>query len=280
MMRHITPQIRELGGIVVEQEQFGKTTPNETDCPVVVAGTIAKDNYRGPFYSTAKRLFPERKVSEVPLTGMTADETEAFVAKLPSGKVDPKLVAYYSMGVPLLAQRFAKAKSAQEIEWRGRDYIRHAVRYNGANIRELATYLQMPVPAEFYPGSSDAPAHQIYTNLGYAERERASLAREGVVEESPLFVAPESERIYNAMLQNEHGLSEIEIYIPQMSAEDFTRLREAFGWDPSERVYSERGDQYGDYTQRKSNPQEPRCFGLISGSQAGGIDQQMAQSMR
>lgn len=254
LLNRVTPEIEASGGLIIGQEQFEKQEvgSDETDRSVIVTATITKDFNRGGFHYGVRNLFPGREVSEMILSGMPADQTESFVAKLPRGEVAPELIAYYSMGVPLLARRFARAGSTAQIEREGMGYVRHATTYNAVDVRGLADFLQMPVPAEFFPGRSTDRNKQIYSRVDHAERERAALVEKGIVEESPLFVAAESERIYNAMLQNEGGLSEIEIFIPQMSPADFARLQQALGWDPSSRVGTERGVQVGDYRQEKS----------------------------
>lgn len=254
LVNRVTPEIEASNGLVIGQEQvrYEEAEPDTTDRSVVVTATITREFNRGGFHYDVRHMFPEREVSEIILPGMPADETESFVAKLPRGEIEPDLVAYYSMGVPLLARRFMQADSADSIERRGIEYVRQATDYNTRDVRDLAKFLQMAVPVEFMPGSSTAPNKQIYFYLDEAEKERAKLSRQDIFEESPVFVAPESERIYNAMLQNENGISEIEIYIPQMSAEDFARIQQALGWDSYHDFFTEHGQQTGDYRQELS----------------------------
>jgi hypothetical protein len=257
LANHITPKIEAAGGLVVSQQQIEQKTVegDTTEGPVVVTITMttAKGSNRRSLHGSISDLFPGREVNDLILPGMPDHETGDFVAKLPKGSLEPELIAYYSMGVPLLAQRFSQASSTDQIERAGMTYIRQATKYNVQAVRHIAaSFLQMPVPTEFMPGASTV-GRQIYQSLQQAERVRAKLDKQGAIEESSLFVAPESERVYNAMLQSEDGMSEIEIFIPGMSVEDFARVQQALGWDSSRKTYDEeKGPCVGDYRQDKS----------------------------
>lgn len=70
--------------------------------------------------------------------------------------------------------------------------------------------------------------NHLYDNLHRVLLEQKELEKEGILEESPMFVTPESESIYDSMLASEEAL--IDIFIPNLKLDDFRRLQQAFGY--------------------------------------------------
>ncbi len=100
----------------------------------------------------------------------------------------------------------------------------------------MEEYINIPAPENTLTALSDAALSlkqlKIYDSLFTAfERRQELLARINVMEESPLFLAPESEGIYDAMLRgDENSQAWIDIIVPIIDEDGLSRLKQAFGF--------------------------------------------------
>lgn len=213
-----------------------------------------KQGYNGSIFAshTPNAIFDTNSVSEaakksgVPslqfeLPGMSKSETTAYLATFPKSadqRLSKDQIVEYSIGIPLLVQQLM---------------IPGINEYVAARI--AAKYLQSNVARAYDKGVRDALHGRLLqlrpnSNIAKALHELATFdyhlyddihivlelmrkanERTGYVEESPLFVAIESEQAYEQILstRTDHTHAMLEIFIPTMSYKDMERAKHAFG---------------------------------------------------
>lgn len=204
---------------------------------------------------------PEYRLVTHTLRGMTQQEIGEYMARFSSQKenslLTPEEIASYSLGVPLLAKRMLSSFVTKNIA------ISMAAQYLAENFgkeiisdREVKEaqrkYLAMPVPQEISDGihnlNRDGWKRMFYKKLNHALDTQDKLSKRGVEEESPLFVAPESDQIYNEMIVRFAEKANIDIFVPSLELEDFGRIQRAFGfvgWQGYKEFESTRARMFG-----------------------------------
>jgi len=223
-----------------------------SDSPCYDMEKLQEEGFQGSIFvaETNERM---RSISEIAskaglpmmvftLPGMDEKEAGDYLETLSiSGNrvLTPDQIITYSLGIPLLMQEIATPGITEAMA-----------------ARIAAKYLQMCLPQAWRPEvlreaqgkylnivPNEKVLHalnelaglgkdQIYDDLYMVMTRREEIAkRTGIVEESPLFVAPESEAIYNAMLQKKRDsdTARIEIFVPGLGKVDFNRIKQALG---------------------------------------------------
>jgi hypothetical protein len=201
------------------------------------------------FEPSIRKQFSEFSLNIIPVKAMTEDEIGSFLSVHPEkdrATVPLNLVAKYSLGIPLLAERMLFPGLDEDLISRmTASYLRGssgAVFYRGEP-QELEKYLRDRIPQKvtekLFEMATSFNQTNIYDSLDVALAERQKLVLKGIFEESPLLVAPESEEIYQYMLQKGDD-AWIDIIVPELNGNDLLRLQQAFG------------DKWGNYNESES----------------------------
>jgi len=206
---------------------------------------VTTETIGGPHIDDIRDIIAERRPELAVVThilpGMNGNEIRAYMESLPAkGKSSLSLeeVATLSLGIPLLVgqlnqeglsaavaakisagylkRSFPKARSKMKIQKASEPYLRLKI---ASPI--LQAYEEM---YERTFGSS-----YIYESLQVVLQRQKILESRGIFEESPLFIAPESEGIYDAMLQST-GIAALDIFAPSLSPENFYCFKRALGF--------------------------------------------------
>lgn len=172
------------------------------------------------------------------LPGMNSQETNAYVDSLDLSKatITEGQVAYYSLGVPLLAQRLLLPGLTEDSAARiAAGFILRNFGRRWISDEEMRSaqrdYLQVTIPSDVEKAIGQMDRFQgpqyMYRELNRVLVGQEDQKKAGVDEESPLFVAPESEQIYNEMLDKFE--SRIEIFVPNLTPADAARMNQALG---------------------------------------------------
>ena len=224
--------------------------------------------HTGPFITTAtpfenrhigdglsKKGFS--RVTTYQLQGMNSQEITDYVAGIMDrnrSSLTAEQIAQYSLGIPFLAQQLTHSTVTEDIAaLMSADYLRSAIMYPYARLilNEARPFLNIPIPDETASALDEIAGNgrerHIYSSVYSALSRREQLREQGVQEESPFFVAPESEAIYDKMMAlagNEGARAIIEIVAPNLEPEDIERIQQALGYS------------YGRYDETRSTRME------------------------
>lgn len=190
----------------------------------------------------AAQKIPGIEVKRVFLKGMSEQETEDYVASVTGLDInDPnaKMIIQYSLGIPHLANLLSLPGITEEgatkvtAKYLKLPLIRLRAFTPDSARCALQPYLQMDLPDGVLKHVREMLgsiySDHIYDDLHEVLQQRNKLMEAGVIEESPLFIAPESEDIYDTMLRS-NGRAHIDIFVPELTQEDLLRLQQAFGY--------------------------------------------------
>lgn len=176
------------------------------------------------------------------MKGMNLEETREYLRKISYGQqttLIPEQIVEYSMGVPLLIERLTSDATLTEdsAEIIAVEYLRQNFPGTPKDDlqEELPTYLEIQPPIQVIERLTEIdlmqPKH-IYQDLGRVLERKKALEKKGIFEESPLFLAPQSVEIYNQMLalSGSDVLVEIDIFVPELTHEEYLKLGEALGF--------------------------------------------------
>ena len=219
------------------------------------------DNYEGHLVTTAtpyeaqevrekaEEDFPGRQIITITVPGMTQAEIGDYIDTLPEidqATLSREDLVKYSLGVPYLAQQLAfpgiDAEMAPAIAG---IYFYHNIRGSfKPEIRQAAAeqYLNVPLPEEVVQAIEEATSgytiRTIYDRLySVLDRQKSLREKQGVIHESPLFIAPESRAIYDSMLGSDKHTS-IDIVVPELTHQELEQIKQALG------LTSGKQDQY------------------------------------
>lgn len=202
----------------------------------------------------AVKNIPGISVQVIDLPGMNKKEILEYITRLKhTNTLSSDQIASYSMGIPLLAEKMALSGIDAHIASQlAAQYLKESFRQvvtSNQLVSVIRPFLQMPVPTDtqnrFDETAQDWNHTYIYENLLSTLEKQKKLERRGIVEDSPLFLAPESEAIYNQMLKNgeNNSPSWIDIFVPELPVATLAKLQQAFGskggayfWDYPARV--------------------------------------------
>lgn len=181
-----------------------------------------------------------RLVSQI-LPGMALPESVNFVEAsqtTPMKNMTNEDVARSALGVPLLIEQLTSdsgltSEAATRIAGThlGKDLMPV---YHEDGIDEASgRYLQIPPSVAILDAAKEysfwSRGNHIYHTAGEVLERMKKLRTEGVAEESPFFVAPESVEIYNRMLKAGRAHAAVEIFAPILPEADLRRAAQALG---------------------------------------------------
>ncbi|PIS09459.1 hypothetical protein COT75_01515 [Candidatus Beckwithbacteria bacterium CG10_big_fil_rev_8_21_14_0_10_34_10] len=183
----------------------------------------------------------ELSVVQVVLPAMDESEIMFVIKSLKRDSkrnLSDKEIATYSLGIPYLACQLSTPGLTESSAARvSAGYLSQSLR------RRLDTkdffkvterYLKIAPNSDVLSAVKEIRrslfgGRKIYDELYHAFRIQSELESRGIVEESPLFVCPESEEIYNAMLKKGED-AWIDIYVPFLGQSDFDCIQQSVGF--------------------------------------------------
>jgi hypothetical protein len=189
----------------------------------------------------------DRDPTTMILPGMSHGELLGHPKRLGVSTHEKRMrVLNYCAGIPLLASQIARTTSDSQALVLTAGYMEASFGKTLPTEWEEKTYFGKALPPQLRDALASfdlnkqlaqQKTHETweYRGLTFDQqleaklKKHAELVAAGSHEESPAFVAPESEGIYESML-NTDGISDIHIYAPSMSATELKRAQEAFGY--------------------------------------------------
>lgn len=193
--------------------------------------------------------FPKIEIADYVLKGMPFVESLELVRSLKRDRktlLPDELLAEYSLGIPLLIERFLMDTNLTEDAatiLAGTHLGRQLSVHDRARLNiDIQRYLQtQPSNVVIAATQSVHGRNHIYEGAGIVLDKMKHLKERGITEESPFFVARKSVDIYNQMLERKHGIrgSTLDIFVPELKPQDLERAAQALGFN--------RALKYGDY---------------------------------
>lgn len=241
VLNHIQEGVTLNGGLIVEADRIRFGIDRIEGYLGHLVTTYPTSEF-GPYLTeNATEQFKDVNVVIHTLPAMTEEELLAFTAShvnLNRTSLSLDEIVKYSVGVPLLVRELAVAGVTPTIAPRiTANYLNEA--FGGTISSEripegIGPYIKMQIPddvLQLIPDISWMRPTHIYDNLHLALEQQQEQERKGVLEESPLFIAPESEGIYDTMLtRRDPGERGIDILVPNLTIEDLIRIQQAFGY--------------------------------------------------
>jgi hypothetical protein len=204
---------------------------------LLTSSTLVRFSYSESIEQYVAKNYPRANVIPIILKGMNREETTTFVDNIPNitqtGLTKDQVIEY-SLGIPLLVEQLAMPgvteSIAKKIVLR---YLLNSFQYDQIE-KEAKNYLQMPIPRTLFDfseplGLRGLGSERIYGDLLDVLNIQRVLRKKGIIEESPLFVDPQCEEIYDQML-NSKGISQLEIFIPNLTVEEFNQIQQSLGY--------------------------------------------------
>jgi len=258
MLEGIRKDISDLGADLLEFREFNELLfekrfsrlPNQ-----VITSVTPRDKY---FYedtriSSRPKLPSNFEQKEILMPGMTMEEIESLVRKdLPHNYSDltNDQIAQYSLGIPLLIDKLSRTGIDERKAARiSAGYLRNNLRFTSI-LGDIQKYFQIDIPKQavsfYHEMSRSLSSGHIYDSLYVVLEQQSRLKEKGIVEPSPIFIAPESEKIYDKMLHCDDE-SEIKLFVPELEYPDFLRIQQAFGfkYGSYKQDFATRPDMFG-----------------------------------
>lgn len=201
----------------------------------VVAPTTVRDVKT--LIDKLKEKFPSMQIAQCVLQATTLEESLELVRALRGGrqtKLTDEEIANLSLGIPLLIERLLAdpwLPRDEAIQIAG-NHIGWDLRFSEYGVRNGASRFLQIEPSQQIIDIANRTAYypdSYYERLGYILSMRETLRKEGIFEESPRFIAPESAQIYEEMsrVNDPNANPDINIFAPEINVEDFLRIAEA-----------------------------------------------------
>ncbi|MEK6942747.1 MAG: hypothetical protein AABX00_01650 [Nanoarchaeota archaeon] len=176
-----------------------------------------------------------RQISTIILPGMDLGEIGVYLEpRANQAQMDINELANHSLGVPLLADMLLmNSRDPKDAAIIAGNHLScnfgpELTGKIGANMAYLANYLKIPPTKDVLQAATNGNSFGgVYHSLDQILARQLELRQRGMNEESPLFTAPESVKIYDSKLGRYDG-SNIHIFAPIQNADDLTRVQEAF----------------------------------------------------
>lgn len=186
---------------------------------------------------------------ELILKGMSGDEIAAYISpKMPEGmKLSLEQLARYSLGIPLLADDLLALNLTEEHAFRLA--AKHFFWSTGwtSDLNEawglVNRFLNTPPPVEFFEdfpnkvfSVSDFEERKIYDALWSframlrGQKQFQHRDEEKTPDPDPMFIAPESEGIYDGMLSGGSRVANMHIHVPSMSPKQAESILSMLGF--------------------------------------------------
>ena len=240
LLNRIIPVVEALDGLIVEPGPYGYRR-TALPQPGVNKHIVCTETIGDRMSDIRDTITPDSvdDIVTIELAGMDEKETREFVSKKietsKSELTDEELITY-SMGIPLLVDQLSISGITSDIAIKiVLGYLRGLSDIATIeNIEDkIAPHIMMPIPENIREiierESFFSNKFSIYDDLQFALKKQQELADRKKIEESPLFVAPESEQIYNAMFESDNGAS-IDILVPELTRVQLLEIRESLGY--------------------------------------------------
>lgn len=224
---------------------------------LVTTTTVGEVSIGDSIEQVARKRYQGVNIVMIVLPGMNEMEITSYIANLPNSRqatLSQDQIARFSLGIPLLAQQLATPGLTEDIAVKiTAKYLHQSFRQSDPDKlqAESQSFLRMPIPDTVIQSVREMEAswttQHVYDDLHLALQTQAELREQEVFEESPLFIAPESEQIYDTMMQSD-GVASIDIFVPSLRPEDLDRIKQAFGCE-----------DYGKYEEYQAT--RPKMFG-------------------
>jgi hypothetical protein len=235
LLQQISKDIQMRNGKIIEYERsaryFIKHLASETGH--VITPITVNEIDRFPTEQIPVNYVP----SAVILPGMNLPEIKTFISEM--GIIKAKLtleeLANTSFGVPFLTrilshQRIGRDEAAIIAE----DYLRTNIL--NLELKDqvgtyLNEYLQIKPSTQIIERANQRkyPRTSPYDNLFWFLNEHKAMEKEGICEPSPIFIASESDRIYERMMNSGSKDPYFALYASQLTDEQATQIRKSFG---------------------------------------------------
>ena len=253
LLNLLKSRITELGGNIVSacdlmhhDSQYPRQTITDAKGPLVCASTLHEQR---EILERAPKYLKKWRITELVLKGMGGPEIETYISRtMPEGmKLSLKQLACYSLGIPVLADDLLALNLNEEQAFRlsAKYFFQNTGWTCSLNDAKslVAKFLNVPAPAEFFEGFPDKvlgishyESRRIYDALySFRMYQREDQKRNRKDDEEspdpdPLFVAPESEGIYDATLDSGNRTARMHIYVPSMTPEQATAVYKMLGY--------------------------------------------------
>lgn len=246
-------RITELGGSVIShydllfhEAKEPRQTIKQAKGPLVCA--VTRDEHGRILERIPTHLSKWRPI-ELVLKGMSGTEITTYIStKMPTGmKLSLEQLARYSLGIPLLADDLLALNLTQEHAFRlaAKHFFFSAGWTSDLNEAWgwFNKFLNIPPPAEFLEDFPDRinsvsfySSERIYDSIWNFqamkrdEQQHRRTNEEAIPDPDPLFVAPESEEIYDGMLASRTRASSMHLYVPSMSQKQHAVILKMLGF--------------------------------------------------
>ncbi len=239
VLESMDEEILQNGGQTVDPRDiiYSHSRPEAYKGHLITTSTVGE--FGEELVSVARKKYPGMNIEVHILPGMDEHETADYLSMFPGGnqRLSPKQIVRNSLGIPLLVHQLKTVNSEHTAARVCANYVARSFRgFRTAEEMQQAKrqYLKMGIPDDVLTivkelSESFLPEH-IYDDLYLALKKMNELRKRGIAEESPLFVASDSERVYDKMLQS-RGIASIDIFVPQLNSADLGRIQQAFGFD-------------------------------------------------
>lgn len=238
----VSSELTENGGLIMEPYDVNSMQDTEAKG---LTGHLVIPQVLTQIDRLASRLltkFPNAQVVNVPLPGMSEQEMAIYAqGVLNKGELTDQERIQYSLGIPHIAEQISLPGITRPIATHiAAGFLRE--NFMGrlapeAFAEACARFLQVPLLDEIQAGVVKIFSKAaIYENLHFVFHEQQILARKGIREESPLFLASESEGMYDKML-NDRRDAWIEIYASALKPEELDRIHQSTGLVQTRHTY-------------------------------------------
>ncbi|MFA6446574.1 MAG: hypothetical protein WCW14_05000 [Candidatus Paceibacterota bacterium] len=206
-------------------------------CFVTTAG-----NEMASLKDIAKENLQKHQIIEVTLPAMNREEITKYIKDMKSpnnGNLTSDQLIEFSMGIPILVQQLLSPGMDEETaSLISAGYLREKAVVYGTGINSLddvcSKYLQIRPSNKILESFGKlVGSHNLFQQkLFYIYQKMLEHTSGGIMEESPKFVCPESNDIYQKIFSSRKDVDAwIDIFVPNLNDQDLQRLNQAVGMD-------------------------------------------------
>ncbi len=206
---------------------------------IITTHTIGQHYSDETLYERIGKRYQEWDFRVFPLAGMSFQEAMSY-AEILRGKTRGSLslenTVAYSLGIPFLLSHLVREGMTEDIAAEVLARYLHESFRSGCALpafkSEVRAYTKIEIPEyalmKIRRIGEEFQTCKIYSELFYLFRRQEESDTGSGDDESPLFVAPESEAIYDEMLRD-GSTAFIDILAPHIAQADFMRILQTFG---------------------------------------------------
>lgn len=232
VLRSLEPELTRTSAQIFDPDQLWSGKPNPKRSAIT---TSTPSN----FESIVNELSFGQQAQNVIVAGMDDEEIKNFVDGLEkNGELAREEVIRYSMGIPGLAVQLAQPYMTKDVaESLAAQYLNRNLFDLGKWGQDIDTagiqagaekYLRVALPWGLTVTSQRARevvnfrGESVYGRLSFVIDKLDNIRRRGIRVESPLFVAPESQEIYDRTAEN--NTAWLDIFVPEITQEDLAYI--------------------------------------------------------